>query len=542
MLKKVAAAVLALVLLGPTLALVGVGVLMNPAAANCVVPGGSVTVGSVPESLTVTTAEGTTFTVNKTQLTHAATIITIGGGIEGVGRPGITIALMAALTESTLRQLANTGTYPESGDYPNDGNGSDHDSLGLFQMRPQSGWGTVADLMDPTYQAKAFFGGPTGPNYPSPRGLLDIPGWQQMDPGEAAQAVEVSAYPDRYRNYEPVAEAIVDALTGASGSGSGSAGPAVSVVAAGPVAQSARVVVPLPEGTWVLTSEFGPRIHPITGASSFHTGTDFAAPDGTPILAAADGTVTVAEFSGGYGGLIVIEHHIDGQMVATAYAHMWQHGIHVQAGDRVVAGQHIGDVGSSGNSTGPHLHFEVRPGGTNGEAVDAAAWLNAHNAADLPEATVGSPAGCAPGGTTSEPVPLDGDPDQMVDDPTSSGQITARLLHLYEQGTSAFPDTRWACYSPRPGTVSEHPLGRACDITFGNTIGQQPTPAQLEGGWAVTNWMKDHAQTLGVEYLIWQDKIWSLARDAEGWRDYTRGTDITTRHIDHLHVTVKAGA
>src|SRR5690606_32536944 len=218
-----------------------------------------------------------------------------------------------------------TGAYPESGNYPNDGNGSDHDSLGLFQMRPQSGWGTVAELMDPQYQARAFFGGPTGPNYPSPRGLLDIPGWQQMDPGEAAQAVEVSAYPDRYRNYEPVAEAILSALT----SGRGEAGPANVVLAAGPVAQSARVVFPLPEGTWVLTSEFGPRIHPIKGEPSFHTGTDFAAPDGTPILAAADGTVTVAEFSGGYGGLIVIEHQIDGQSVATAYAHMWEHGIHV---------------------------------------------------------------------------------------------------------------------------------------------------------------------------------------------------------------------
>jgi hypothetical protein len=67
---------------------------------------------------------------------------------------------MAALTESTLRMLTNTGTYPESANYPNDGNGSDHDSLGLFQMRPQSGWGTVAELMDPNYQARAFFGGP----------------------------------------------------------------------------------------------------------------------------------------------------------------------------------------------------------------------------------------------------------------------------------------------------------------------------------------------------------------------------------------------
>jgi hypothetical protein len=67
--------------------------------------------------------------------------------------------------------------------------------------------------MDPEYQAAAFFGGPSGPNYPSPRGLLDIPGWQSMGKGEAAQAVEVSAYPDRYTNYEPVAEMILTTLT-----------------------------------------------------------------------------------------------------------------------------------------------------------------------------------------------------------------------------------------------------------------------------------------------------------------------------------------
>ncbi|KLO63187.1 metalloendopeptidase [Dermacoccus sp. PE3] len=542
MVKKLLILGLAFVLFGPASILLAIGVLMNPAAANCAVPGGSITVGNVPDSLTVTTADGTTFTLNKTQLTHAATIIAIGGGIEGVGRPGVKIALMAALTESTLRMLANTGAYPESASYPNDGNGSDHDSLGLFQMRPQSGWGTVAELMDPQYQARAFFGGPDGPNFPSPRGLLDIPGWEQMDPGEAAQAVEISAYPDRYRNYEPVAEAVLDALTGGAGEG----GPANVVVAAGPVAQSARVVFPLPDGTWVLTSEFGPRIHPITGEPSFHTGTDFAAPDGTPILAAADGTVTVAEFSGGYGGLIVIEHQIDGATVATAYAHMWEHGIHASPGDRVVAGQHIGDVGSSGNSTGPHLHFEVRPGGTNGDAVDAAKWLNDHNAADLPEASLGSPDGCdATGGTPGDPAPLGGDPNQMVDDPTSDGRITARMAHVMAQARAAFPDTSWACYSPRPGTRSEHPLGRACDITFVNRIGTRPTPAQLENGWRLASWIKNHAESFGIKYLIWQGTIWSLARDAEGWRPYNGGgmhdpNNVTGGHYDHLHITVTA--
>src|SRR5690625_3020410 len=320
--KNAAIALALLLLLGPFIGLLAIGVLMNPAAnAACTIDGTGITIGNIPDSLTATTANGETITLNRQQLTHAATIIEIGSAIDGVGRDGIQIALMAALTESTLRMLSNTSAYPESADYPNDGNGGDHDSLGLFQMRPQSGWGTVADLMDPTYQARAFYGGPDGPNYPSPRGLLDIPGWQQMGKGEAAQAVVVSAYLDRYNNYEPVAATILTTLTG---SGGPATAPGPYLLTAGQVTESSRVVFPLPEGTWVVTSEFGHRSDPFTGETSYHSGLDLGAADGTPILAAADGTVTVAEFSGGYGGLIIVEHTINGQSVATAYAHMWQ--------------------------------------------------------------------------------------------------------------------------------------------------------------------------------------------------------------------------
>jgi murein DD-endopeptidase len=387
-LKKLAVLALSLVFLAPTLGLITVGLVMNPAAIGyCTMPGAEISVGNVPDSLTVTTALGATFTLNTTQLTHAATIITEGATSDGVTGDGIQIALMAALTESSLRQLANTGTYPESEGFPNDGNGADHDSLGLFQMRPQAGWGTVAELMEPKYQVAAFFGGPTGPNYPSPRGLLDIPGWPTMGKGEAAQAVEVSAFADRYDNYAPVAEKILAALTGGTvsggtvsgGTGSGGAQPILVT------ALTSRVVFPLPEGTWVQSADFGPRIDPINGEHRFHSGIDLAAPDGTPILAAADGTVTVAEYTNFGGGLIVIEHRIDGQTVATAYRHMWQAGIHVVVGQKVTAGQQIGDVGSSGHSTGPHLHFEVRPGGTNSDAIDPAGWLNSHHAANFPE-------------------------------------------------------------------------------------------------------------------------------------------------------------
>lgn len=369
--KLIAALALAGMFLGPAVVVTSVAVLATPAIAACTP--GSLIVGPIPDSLTATTRNGETVTLNRQQLTHAATIITVGGQTTGAGRPGVVIALMAALTESHLRMLANTSAYPESGDYPNDGNGSDHDSLGLFQMRPASGWGTVAELMDPNYQARAFYGGPTGPNYPSPRGLLDIPGWQQLDPGEAAQAVEVSEYPDRYQNYQPVAEAILTALTRPTSSGGGSDAPPV-------VPETTRIVFPLPEGTWVRTSPFGWRIHPITGERAFHTGSDFSAADGTPIFAIADGLVTLAEFSGGYGGLIVIEHTVGGQRVASYYAHMWEYGIHVTEGMTVTAGQHIGDVGSSGQSTGPHLHFEIRPGGQGAEPVDADAWLTDHGA------------------------------------------------------------------------------------------------------------------------------------------------------------------
>lgn len=254
-------------------------------------------------------------------------------------------------------------------------------------MRPQAGWGTVAELMDTTYQARAFYGGPDGPNYPSPRGLLDIPGWQQMDKGEVAQAVEVSAFPDRYQNYEPVARTILDALTlRGSGTGSGIPGDA-------DIPETTRLVFPLPTGTYVRTSTFGPRTDPITGEARFHFGTDWAAPDGTPIVALADGVVTYAGMVDGFSGQITIEHTIRGEKVATKYIHMWAHGIHVTAGQRVTAGQHIGDVGSSGHSTGPHLHFQVHPGGGNAPAVDAEPWLAEHGVEGI-EAPVGGGPGC----------------------------------------------------------------------------------------------------------------------------------------------------
>jgi cell wall-associated NlpC family hydrolase len=205
-------------LFGPAWALIALAAFVNPAArASCLPANGAVADVAV-DRLVSFTATGDPVPLDRTQLTRAATIINVGGATDGVGRDGIVIALMAALTESKLRMLSNATAYPHSTLLPNDGDGGDNDSLGLFQMRPTSGWGSVEDLMDAEYQARAFFGGATGPNRGSPRGLLDIPGWRALGKGAAAQAVEASAYPDRYAAFEPVAEAILRATAGPAGS------------------------------------------------------------------------------------------------------------------------------------------------------------------------------------------------------------------------------------------------------------------------------------------------------------------------------------
>jgi LysM repeat protein len=104
----------------------------------------------------------------------------------GVPDRGIVVALAAAMQESGLRNL----------------NYGDRDSVGMFQQRPSTGWGSPAQLQNPTYATELFFGGPSNPNAGRTRGLLDIRGWQSMTIAQAAQAVQISAYPDAYAKWE----------------------------------------------------------------------------------------------------------------------------------------------------------------------------------------------------------------------------------------------------------------------------------------------------------------------------------------------------
>ncbi|WP_020108326.1 transglycosylase family protein [Nocardia sp. 348MFTsu5.1] len=122
-----------------------------------------------------------------------------------------------------------------------------------------------------------------------------------------------------------------------------------------------------------VSSPFGDR----NGES--HRGTDFAAPPGHPIVAALDGQIADAGPAQGFGNWIVIDSIDNGQKVSTVYGHMYDNGVRVRTGDKVKAGQRIGDVGSNGQSSGPHLHFEVWPGGRlpegAGHPIDPMPWL-----------------------------------------------------------------------------------------------------------------------------------------------------------------------
>jgi LysM repeat protein len=117
--------------------------------------------------------------------TNARIIIQVGRDL-GIPNYGIVIALATAAQESHLRNL----------DF------GDQDSVGLFQQRPSSGWGTVSQIRDPRYAARAFFGGPSSTTPGATKGLLDVPRWQHMSLTDAAQAVQRSAFPEAYAKWE----------------------------------------------------------------------------------------------------------------------------------------------------------------------------------------------------------------------------------------------------------------------------------------------------------------------------------------------------
>lgn len=133
-----------------------------------------------------------------------------------------------------------------------------------------------------------------------------------------------------------------------------------------------RRTMPLAAGSFTISDVFGSR-------GGGHRGVDMAAVDGTPIFSVSDGVVVAAGPASGFGNWIVVDSvDSNGRSFSAVYGHMWDSGVLVGVGDRVQAGQRIGAVGSAGESSGPHLHFEIVPGGrfTGGRQIDPLPWLD----------------------------------------------------------------------------------------------------------------------------------------------------------------------
>jgi len=272
------------------------------------------------------------------QLTNVAIIVHIGQK-KSVPPWGWVIAVATARQESSLRNLPNLGAN------------NDHDSVGLFQQRPSQGWGTPEQLADPAYQSGKFFDK-----------LLSVPGWQTMPLTDAAQAVQRSAYPNAYAKWTADAIALVSAVGGPMGV-SGLGLPGCVPGASGPWTQPVHAPI---------VSGFRTPDRPA------HNGVDLGAARNTVIVAASAGTVitvtcnaTAADGSpwgcdrDGSTQILGCGWYVDlanADGVITRYCHM-QTRPFVNVGDTVAVGQPIGVVGTTGNSSGPHLHFEVHLGG-----------------------------------------------------------------------------------------------------------------------------------------------------------------------------------
>jgi murein DD-endopeptidase MepM/ murein hydrolase activator NlpD len=285
---------------------------------------------------------------------NAAVVVAVGREL-GVPARGWVVAVATAMQESSLRNLP----------------GGDRDSVGLLQQRPSMGWGTPEQLRSPEYQARQFFAR-----------LLRVDGWESMRLTEAAQRVQRSATPAAYARWESQAEAVVAGVLGvASVDLLGGGYPAA------PCGVSALHAAIVPAGTWTvpLVASIGSGFH--TADRPDHDGVDFVAARFSPVRAAASGTVLTVECNAstgdcdrdggmsvrGCGWYVEIVHAGD---IVTRYCHLVRRP-EVAVGDTVAGGQVLGFVGSSGNSSGPHLHFEVHVGNpaTPANAVDPVPFL-----------------------------------------------------------------------------------------------------------------------------------------------------------------------
>lgn len=273
------------------------------------------------------------------QVRNAAIIVRVGQDLKVPPR-GWVIAVATAMQESWLKNLPNLGKR------------NDHDSLGLFQQRPSTGWGTPAQIMDPEYASRKFY-----------EKLVTVKGWESMSLTQAAQKVQRSAYPNAYAKHEELATTVVNSLTGGAARAVGNKTD-LQCVSAGQIAASGW--------TAPVKGKIGSGFR--TASRPTHQGVDLMVPKDTAIHAAAGGIVikvrcdAIGPSGAPWGcdrdgspsvrgcGWFVDIRHANG--IITRYCHMVRQPF-VTVGQSVAPGFEIGRSGSTGHSSGPHLHFET---------------------------------------------------------------------------------------------------------------------------------------------------------------------------------------
>lgn len=276
------------------------------------------------------------------QVRNAAAIIAAGKEISVPARAQA-IAVMTAIGESSLRVI----------DY---GDTAGPDSRGLFQQRANGAWGSYEERMDPRMSSINFY-----------EALLRVEGWESMEPTLAAHRTQRNADP---YHYAPLWDDAVDLITQMTDAG-------VEVLEPGE--SCSDLAVAPGEVTWPVANGVGlDRQNWGNSGGNWargHTGTDFSLPCGEPVYAAHSGIVRTDPSQSGWAGPNFIKITTGTDSLATWYAHM--SAAIVRDGEQVQSGQIIGRVGSLGNSTGCHLHFEVHPdnGSIYADNINPSTWL-----------------------------------------------------------------------------------------------------------------------------------------------------------------------
>lgn len=272
---------------------------------------------------------------------------------------------------------------------------------------------------------------------------------------------------------------------------------------------------PLPKGSFTITSRFAGRINPITGFRENHSGTDFAAPDGTPFYACAGGTVQYIGSATGYGQWIVIDSPDSEGGGCYEYGHMWDaFATGLRVGSKVEAGQLIGYVGSNGQSTGPHLHLTVWERAHGSRRVDPEMWLEG---APYPG---GSPQGKTLFGIDVSDHQAGYDLKRAIEmedlsfvilrtnDGTYVDKQFKNFLSQAEQ-TDAFVNAYWYLRAPSEGTT----IAQQVDVI----------DRQLDGRKDIGIWIDVESVDKQNRPLLTKDDVWKAKQELENRGYYVPG-------------------